>query len=154
MTADAWEGPRELDIHEVDERVVARLVRTRLALEKGRGWMMLSGLVTTVAAVVGLGLSVQSKLVLGVLAPVVASVPFSVGLFADKLCWMAFDRLARLQGLSVTASRRVFESALGADHWIAVLTACGRAPSDDEIARFVVQSAQSIHVPHELYGTR
>lgn len=134
--------PRELEIHEVDEGVVAQLVRTRLALEKGRGWLLLSGLVTTVAAVVGLGVAVQSKLVLGVLAPLVASVPFGVGLFVDRACWLAFERLARGQGLSEHASRRVFEGALGADHWIAVLTSCGRAPSDGEIARFVKQAGQ------------
>jgi hypothetical protein len=131
---------RELEIHEVDERVVAGLVRARLALEKGRGWLLLTGLVTTVAAVVGLGVSVQSKVVLGVLAPLVASVPFSVGLFAERAAWLTFQRLARGQGLSERASRRVFDGALGADHWIAVLTSCGRAPSDGEIARFVLAS--------------
>jgi hypothetical protein len=132
---------RELDIHEVDPGVLAALVRTRIALEKGRGWLLLSGLVTTVAAVVVLGLAVQSKVALGVLAPLVASVPFAVGLFADRGSWLAFERLARAQGLSECASRRIFEGALGADQWIAVLTECGRAPSDGEIARFVVQGA-------------
>lgn len=131
----------ELEVHEVDERVMAQLVRTRLALEKGRGWLLLSGLAATVAAVVGLGLAVQSKVALAVLAPVVASVPFCAGLFAERCTWLAFRRLARGQGLSERASRRVFDGALGADHWIAVLAACGRAPSDAEIARFVVQTS-------------
>lgn len=135
--------PRELEIHEVDEGVVAQLVRARLALEKGRGWLLLSGLVTTVAAVIGLGLAVQSKLVLGVLAPLVASVPFGVGLVVDRACRLAFERLARGEGLSEHASQRVFDAALGADHWIAVLTSCGRAPSDGEIARFVKQTSQN-----------
>lgn len=132
---------RALEFHEVDEGVVAELVRARLALERGRGWLLLAGLVVTVAAVVGLGLGVQSKLVLGVLAPVVASLPFGAGLMAERGSWFAFERLARAHGLSATASRRVFDGAMGADQWLAVLSSCGRAPSDGEIARFVVQGA-------------
>lgn len=136
-----------LELHEVPEGVLAELVRTRLVLEHGRGWVLLSGLVVTVGAVVGLGLGVQSKLVLGVLAPIVASVPFGAGLMAERACWLVFERLARARGLNAQASRRIFEGALGADHWMAVLSSCGRAPTDGEIARFVVQGGPTRPAP-------
>jgi hypothetical protein len=136
-TAMVPSAPRELEAHELDPEVLADLVRARLTLERGRGWILLSGVVSTVAAVVGLGLGVTSRPLLAVLAPLVASVPFVAGIFAERICWLSFARLARRQGLSERACRRVFDGAAAADHWIYVLSTCGRPPSDDEIARFV-----------------
>lgn len=128
---------RENEIHEVDERVLAELVRTRLALERMRGWLLLSGIVSTVGAVVVLCLTVRSKVALGVLGPLVASLPFSVGLVSERLQWTWFVRVARGHGLSENATKRIWDGAAGADHWIAVLTSCGRPPSDREVARFI-----------------
>ena len=133
---------RELEAHEADERVVASLVRVRLKLDKARGWLLLSGLVSTAAMVVGLGAVVHEKWMLGLLAPVIASVPFAIGLFAERACFAWFERLARSHGLSQRASRRIYDGALGADHWIGVLASCGRPPTDGEIASFVVQGSR------------
>jgi hypothetical protein len=129
---------RELEAHELDPEVLAGLVRARLALEHSRGWLLLTGVVSTVAAVVGLGLVVHSRPLLAVLAPLVASLPFCVGIFAERICWISFERLAKRQGLSERGCRRVFEGAAAADHWIYVLSTCGKPPTDAEIARFVV----------------
>ncbi len=142
LAASTWQAPfsgalRELEAHEADERLVASLVRARLRLDKARGWMQLSGLGLTAAAVVGVGLVVHGRLILGILAPVVASVPFGIGLFAERACWAWFLRQARAHGLSERAARRIYDGALGADHWIGVLASCGRPPTDGEIARFV-----------------
>lgn len=128
---------RDQELHEVDERVLAELVRTRLSLERMRGWLLLSGIVGTVGAVVVLCLTVHSKVALGVLGPLVASLPFSAGLVSERLQWTWFLRVARSHGLSENASQRIWDAAAGADHWIAVLTACGRPPSDREVARFL-----------------
>lgn len=129
---------KELEAHEVDPAVVAGLVRARLALERARGWVSFLGIITTVAGVVGLALTVDSKGLLAVLAPLVASVPFGAVLFAERLAWFSFSRSARAVGLSPRACRRIFEGAAGADHWMDVLSSCGRPPTDVEIARFVI----------------
>lgn len=128
---------REKELHEVDERVLADLVRARLSLERLRGWLLLSGIVSTVGAVVILCLTVNSKVALGVLGPLVASLPFSVGLVSERLQWTWFLRVARGNGLSENATKRIWDAAAGADHWIAVLTSCGRPPSDREVASFI-----------------
>ena len=128
---------REKELGEVDEQLLAELVRTRLSLERMRGWLLLTGIFSTVGAVVVLCLTVRSRVALGVLGPLIASLPFSVGLVSERLQWMWFLRLARGQGVSVPASRHIWDAAAGADHWIAVLTSCGRPPSDRDLARFV-----------------
>lgn len=137
-SATALQAARELEAHEADPEVVAGLVRARLALERARGWVSFLGIVSTVAAVVGLALTVESRGLLAVLAPLVASVPFGAVLFAERLAWYAFSRSARAVGLSERACRRIFDGAAGADHWIDVLSSCGRPPTDAELARFVV----------------
>ena len=129
---------RELEAHEVDPTVIAGLVRARLGLERARGWVSFLGIITTVAGVVGLALTVEGKGLLAVLAPLVASVPFGAVLFAERLAWFSFSRSAREVGLSESACRRIFDGAAGADHWIDVLSSCGRPPTDAEIARFVI----------------
>ena len=60
-SATALQVARELEAHEVDPGVVAALVRARLALERARGWVSFLGIITTVAGVVGLALTVESK---------------------------------------------------------------------------------------------
>lgn len=137
MTAPLRAHVVEHDVHDVDARVIARLVRTRLALDRGRGWVALLGLVSTIVGVVGVALSVHSRGLLAVLAPVVAAVPFALGVFADRACAAWFVHLGRAEGLSEGACRRVWDGAAGADHWIDVLSSCGRPPSDEEIAAFV-----------------
>jgi hypothetical protein len=129
---------RELEAHEADEAVIASLVRVRLQLDKARGWLLLIGLGSTAAMVVGLGVVVRDKWMLGMLAPVIASVPFGIGLFAERACFAYFARLAKSHGLSARAAKRIYDGALGADHWIAVLASCNRPPSDGEIASFVI----------------
>ncbi|MCC7110508.1 MAG: hypothetical protein IT382_14545 [Deltaproteobacteria bacterium] len=143
-SATALQVARELEAHEVDPGVVAGLVRARLALERARGWVSFLGIITTVAGVVGLALTVESKGLLAVLAPLVASVPFGAVLFAERLAWFSFSRSARELGLSEKACRRIFEGAAGADHWIDVLSSCGRPPTDQEIARFVVDREEAL----------
>ena len=135
----------EQEIHEVDERVLAELVRTRLLLERMRGWLLFAGIVGTVGAVVVLCLTVKSKVVLGVLGPLVASLPFSVGLVSDRVQWTWFRSVARGQGLSEAACKRLWDAAVGADQWIAVLTSCGRPPTDREIAQFVTSRGDTDH---------
>ena len=130
---------REKEVHEVDDRVLAELVRMRLVLEKARGWLLLSGLATTAAAIVAVCIAVDSRLLRGILCPLVATVPFTLGLATDRALWAWFLRRARGHGLSETASKRIWDAATGADHWIAVLTSCGRPPSDHEVAQFVMR---------------
>lgn len=143
-TTVARQVQRELEAHEVDPAVVAGLVRARLALERARGWVSFLGIITTVAGVVGLALTVESKGLLAVLAPLVASVPFAAVLFAERLAWFSFSRHARAVGLSAAACRRVFDGAAGVDHWMDVLSSCGRPPTDVEIARFVIGRDESV----------
>lgn len=145
-SATALRVMREWEAHEVDPAVVAGLVRARLALERARGWVSFLGIITTVAGVVGLALTVESKGLLAVLAPLVASVPFCAVLFAERLAWFSFSRSAREVGLSARACRRIFDGAAGADHWIDVLSSCGRPPTDAEIARFVVGKDEQLAV--------
>ena len=130
---------REIEAHDADERLVAALVRTRLRLDKSRGWILLSGLLATAALVVGVGASVHNKLILGVLAPLVASVPFAMVLCAERFSWLWFEWHARSHGLSSKAARKIYDGALGAEHWIGVLTSCGKPPSDAEVAHFVTR---------------
>jgi hypothetical protein len=128
---------RELDVPDLDDRVVAALVRHRLQLDRARGWVLLSGLVVTAAAVVGLGFAVHARLILGILAPLVASVPFGIGIFAERVSWELFLRTARGFALSERAAKKIYDGALGADHWMTVLATCGRPATDAEITKFV-----------------
>lgn len=146
-SATALRMAREIEAHEADPEVIASLVRARLVLERARGWVSFLGIITTVAGVVGLALTVEGKGLLAVLAPLVASVPFCAVLFAERLAWFSFSRSAREVGLSERACRRIFEGAAGADHWIDVLSSCGRPPTDAEIARFVVGRDEARAVP-------
>jgi hypothetical protein len=134
-------GPRverERRADEVDPKVLARLVRTRLLLERLRPWALMGGIGSVLLATVALALSRASPSGLVALAVTVPSLLALTTLVVDRGCRAAFLHRARAEGLSEEAAHAIHEAALGADHWIGVLESCGRAPSDDEVARFVL----------------
>ena len=123
---------------EVDPIVIARLVRTRLAIERARPWATLG---TLASAVLGAGACfslITSPSVLRVLAVTVPTVLAGTTLVVDKLAKELFLHLARQEGLTDEGARIVDEAAVGADHWLGVLEGCGRPPTDQEIAQFVL----------------
>lgn len=124
---------------DVDPGVIARLVRTRLALERSRPWATLASIGAMVLLVGALFSWVTSPSVLRVLAVTVPTTLAGTSLVVDRLARAAFLRLAQAEGLTDEGALAIFEGALGADHWIGVLESCGRPPSDREIAAFVLQ---------------
>src|SRR5687767_10773017 len=71
---------RVFEAHEVDDRVLATLVRTRLALEKGNGWVIFSCVALAVGSVFVFGTTPESKALLGVYAAVVGSAAAGLGI--------------------------------------------------------------------------
>jgi hypothetical protein len=127
---------RELETHDADHRTLAALVRLRLGLERTHGWV-LGSLLLALASVALVGFAVHSRLVFGACAAAVASGAAGLGFVAQRVCFGLFRHQARAQGLSERACEQVFERAIGADHWIDVMRACGHEPTDAELASFV-----------------
>lgn len=125
------------DADEVEDRVLAGLVKKRLALERVQGWTVLGLFASALLAVVALGTHLGSQVLLGITAAVTASLAVGLGFCVDRLFWAIFLEEGRAQGLSEKACRRVFERAAGAEKVIEVLRSCGKEPSDQEIATFV-----------------
>ena len=123
---------------DVDPSVIARLVRTRLLLERWRPWATLGSIGAMVLLVGALFSLVTSPSVLRVLAVTVPTAVAGTSLVVDRLAREAFLHLARSEGLTADGARTIFDGALGADHWIGVLESCGRPPTDQEIAAFVL----------------
>ncbi|MBM4282980.1 MAG: hypothetical protein FJ137_20240 [Deltaproteobacteria bacterium] len=130
-------APRELAVDDVDSATLAALVRLRHGLEQHHGWLLLGLIVLAMASVVGLGLSIESRLAIGAYAAAVALGAVGLGFVADRVGYGLFLRRARDAGLSERASAQLFRSAGNAGHWIDVLRACGHAPDDDEVAAFI-----------------
>lgn len=128
---------READAGDLDDHVLARLVRARIALEKTHGWAVFACFVVAVGSVFLFGGSVESRAILGVYAAAVASAAAGLGFGVERLSWRVFLHLGRKQGLSDRACAQVFERAQGADRWIDMMKACDREPTDDELARYV-----------------
>lgn len=129
--------PREFEVDDVDSRSLATLVRLRHDLETHHGWLLLGCIGVALASVVGVGVSVESRLIFGAYAVAVAVGTVGLGFVADRLGYGLFRHRARAAGLSDDACARLFSAAADAGHWMDVLTSCGHVPSDDEIAGFV-----------------
>jgi hypothetical protein len=123
---------------QMDPQVLARLVRTRLTLEKLRPWALMGFIGAVLTTTVALALTRASATGLVALAVTVPSIVALTSLVVDRGCRALFLHRARAEGLTHESALAIFDAALGADHWIGVLESCGRAPSDDEIARFVL----------------
>jgi hypothetical protein len=137
-SAEWLEKPvRTFEAHEVDDGVLAALVRTRLALEKGNGWAIFACVALAVGSVFVFGSTPETKALLGVYAAVVGAAASGLGFGVERLSWRLFLHLGRAQGLSDEACLRVFERAAGVDRWIEILRSCGKEPTDEEIASFV-----------------
>ncbi len=130
---------RELEVVDVDDSLLAGLVRVRLALHKGHGWLLLGCIFVALASVVAVGVTVESRLAFGTYAAAVASCTVGLGFVAERLSFHLFRRRAHACGLSDDACERLFAAAADADHWLDVLKTCGHAPSDRELASFVRQ---------------
>ena len=126
-----------LEAHEVDDGVLARLVRARLALERSNGWMLIGCLGLAIGSVFVFGGTPETRALLGVYAAVVGSAAAGLGFGLERLTWRFFLHLGRAQGLSDEACLRVFERAAGVDRWIEILQSCGREPTDAELASFI-----------------
>jgi hypothetical protein len=133
--------PRALTrpLHDVDAAVIARLVRTRLGVERARPWATLVTIGAAVVCVAACFSVVTSPSILRVLAVTVPTVLAGTTLVVDRVTQELFLHLARAEGLSEEGARAIDEAAIGADHWIGVLESCGRPPTDKEIAAFVLQ---------------
>jgi hypothetical protein len=123
----------------VDAAVIARLVRTRLQIERGRPWATLASIGAAVLLVGACFSVVTSPSILRVLAVTVPTVLAGTTLLVDRVTRELFLHLARAEGLTDEGARVIEEAAIGADHWIGVLESCGRPPTDREIAAFVLQ---------------
>ena len=128
---------RELDVADVDDAVVARLVRVRLALHRSHGWLLLGCIFVALASVVAVGVTVDSRVAFGTYAAAVACGTVGLGFVAERLSFGMFRQQARAQGLYDDAVVKLFAAAEDAEHWLDVLKSCGHAPSDKELASFV-----------------
>jgi hypothetical protein len=133
---------REREPNDLADDALARLVRARIALEQTHGWAVFACFVVAVLSVFLFGGSVESRAVLGVYAAAVASAAAGLGFFVERLSWRVFLQLGRRQGLSDRACALIFERAQGADRWIDMMKACGREPTDDELARFITSASR------------
>jgi hypothetical protein len=128
---------RELEVADVDDHVLAGLVRVRLELHKGHGWLLLACIFVALASVVAVGVTVDSRLAFGTYAAAVAAGTVSLGVVAEGVSVAFFRRRTAAGGLSDDASAKLFAAAADAEHWLDVLKSCGHAPSDRELASFV-----------------
>ncbi|MDP2341611.1 MAG: hypothetical protein Q8O67_11690 [Deltaproteobacteria bacterium] len=129
----------ELEVVDVDDAVLAGLVRLRLALDRSHGWLLLGCIFVALASVIAVGVTVESRLAFGAYAAAVAAGTVGLGFVAERLSFGLFANRAGACGLSRDASERLFVAATDADHWLDVLTSCGHAPTDHELASFVRQ---------------
>jgi hypothetical protein len=125
-------------LSDVDHQVIARLVRHRLTIERLRPWVTLASIGGLVLAVAAAFCTVRSPTVLRVLAVSLPSALWASSMAVDRAAREAFLHAARAEGLSDEGARALFDAAIGADHWIGVLESCGRSPSDEEVAGFVL----------------
>lgn len=138
-TFTALGAVRRREIADVDDHVLAALVRLRLQLERHHGWWLLGGVVGALASVVLVGAVVDSRLAFGAYAAAVASGTVGLGVFVSWLQAQQFRRAAQLAGLSSTATERLFVVAADADHWLQVIERCGLTVSANDIAAFIRQ---------------
>jgi hypothetical protein len=127
----------ERDVEEIEDRVLARLVRRRLQMERLQGWVVLGVIGALTKAGLVLGAHLNSAVLLFVAATFAASLGVTLGFFTESAFRALFVGEARAVGLSETAARRVFVRAPGVSRVVETMRSIGRDPTDDDLARFV-----------------
>jgi hypothetical protein len=122
---------------DLDDRVLARLVRTRLALDKKQGWIVLAVIAACVAVGGVAGTLLSSRVVLAATAAFVVGLAPGVWFYVDRALYARFVREGKHAGLSERACRKLFQRALGAEHMLEVLRSCGKEATDGDLAGFV-----------------
>lgn len=128
---------REKSTEEMADADLAELIRLRLAMERGRGWVLSGIFFIALSFVLALGPYMGSSILLGITAALTASFALGLGASLETACWGIFYREARTRGLSEEACRKIFDRATGAERMLDVMNACGREIKDAELARFV-----------------
>lgn len=131
---------------DVDDSVVATLVRLRLRLARGQGWALISTFGATFAAGLALPLVIGHGVWLGGAIAIMGSLACVLGFLVERGAWRLFARIGRRDGLSDEACQRIYARAPDAEAWIAVLHECGRVPADAELACFVRPSTDAVRV--------
>lgn len=127
----------ERSADEVEDAVVARLVRRRLSMERTQPWVVLALLVLPLALALLVGLHLRSQIVLAGAAAMAATLGIGLAFYVERAFLELFVQEGRVQGLSEDACRRVFLRASSASRMLDVMRSCGREPSDAELAAFV-----------------
>jgi len=131
---------------DVDDSVVAALVRARLRLGRRQGWALIGTFGATFAAGLALPSVIGQGVWLGGAVALMGSLACVLGVLVERGAWRLFARLGRRDGLSDEACKRIYARAPDAEAWIAVLHECGRDPADAELACFVRPSTDAARV--------
>jgi len=126
---------------DVDDGVVALLVRARLRLARAQGWALFSTFGATFAASLAMTGVVGHGLWLGAAIALMGSSACALAFLVERFAWRVFARMGRREGLSDDALSRIYARAPDAEAWMSVLAECGRDPSDAELACFVRPSS-------------
>lgn len=122
---------------EVEDAIVARLVRRRLSMERTQPWVVLALVVLPLAMALFLGLHLNSEVVLAGAAAMAATLGIGLAFYVERAFLELFLSEGKVLGLSEDACRRVFQRATSASHMLDVMESCGKEPSDAELASFV-----------------
>jgi hypothetical protein len=127
----------EKSTEDIGDADLADLIRLRLSIARGRGWVLSAVFFVALSFVLALGPYMGSFILFGITAATTAFLALGLGVSLEQVCWQIFYREARTRGLSEDACRRIFDRAIGAERMLGVMEACGREMKDAELASFV-----------------
>lgn len=126
------------DLSIIHTQLMGQLIRLRLSQEKWRG------LVTCMIFLGGAGV-LGGVAAYWSFAPIIAlcvscalSLALGASFLADALLWRIFRRWCAAYFIPESLSRRLFERAIQAEHWVHLLRSCNAEPTDTELAHFVL----------------
>ena len=127
----------ERDADELEDAVLARLVRRRLRMERMQGWIMLALMVVLSSIGLAVGAHLRSTVFLFAVATLAASSGVCLGFFGDRAMLALFSsdaRAARLTSPSASDCSTALPARASSSR------PCARSavsPSDADLARFV-----------------
>lgn len=124
-------------VNDVDDEDLATLVRRRWILARAQGWAVVSTFGLTFAVGVALAASAAQGWMLGGFVAMVLTLSVGLGFAVEAGVWRAFLKMGRSFGLSDDACQHIYQRAAQADAWVDVVRACGKEPTDAQIATFV-----------------
>ena len=124
-------------VDDVDDEDLAMLVRRRWILGRAQGWAVVSTFGLTFAAGVALAAVAAQGWMLGGFVALVLTLSMGLGFAVEAGVWRAFLKMGQQFGLSDDACAYIYQRAAQADAWVDVVRACGKEPTDAQIAAFV-----------------